>query len=156
MKRSAANQLFNVRVYGILIEHGAILVSDESHEGKQFTKFPGGGLQFGEGTQDCLKREFMEELNLEIDVNEHFYTVDFFQASAFDSGQQVISIYYLVTKLSEEVIPVSTKQFDFHPVEFPTQRFRWILLKNLTPANFTFPIDKHVVIQLQNIKFQKD
>ena len=55
---------FNVRVYGILInESDELLVSDELIKGIQFTKFPGGGLEWGEGIQSCLEREFMEELN---------------------------------------------------------------------------------------------
>ena len=50
---------FNLRVYGILInEQNQLLVSDEYIRGMKITKFPGGGLEFGEGTRDCLKREF--------------------------------------------------------------------------------------------------
>ena len=53
---------FNLRVYGILInEQNQLLVSDEYIRGMKITKFPGGGLEFGEGTRDCLKREFLEE-----------------------------------------------------------------------------------------------
>ena len=59
-------------------------------------EFPGGGLEFGEGTIDCLKREFREEFNLEIEVGELFYLTDFFQVSAFSENDQVISIYYLI------------------------------------------------------------
>ena len=62
---------FNVRVYGILIHKENLLVSDEFIKGKLITKFPGGGLEFGEGTIDCVIREFMEELNLKIEVKEH-------------------------------------------------------------------------------------
>ena len=56
-----------VRVYGILIDsvHG-LLVSDEFIRGEYFTKLPGGGLEFGEGTRDCLVREFKEETGLDI------------------------------------------------------------------------------------------
>ena len=55
---------FNLRVYGILInDQKQVLVSDEYIRGKHYTKFPGGGLEFGEGTRDCLAREFMEEMN---------------------------------------------------------------------------------------------
>ena len=53
---------FTIRVYGILFdENKRILVSDEFIRGDYFTKFPGGGLEIGEGTRDCLKREFKEE-----------------------------------------------------------------------------------------------
>ena len=73
---------FNIRVYGLLInDKNQILISDERRNDFSFTKFPGGGLEFGEGTIDCLKREFIEEMNLEIEVLSHFYTTDFFVSS---------------------------------------------------------------------------
>ncbi len=98
---------FNIRVYGILInEKDQVLVADELVKGYQITKFPGGGLEFGEGTIDCLKREFMEEANMEVEVTAHFYTTDFFQQSAFHKDHQIISIYYLVTPVSEYTISV--------------------------------------------------
>ena len=54
---------FNIRVYGLLInEQKQVLVSDELIRGSYITKFPGGGLEFGEGTRNCLQREFMLKL----------------------------------------------------------------------------------------------
>ena len=67
---------FNVRVYGILEKDNCVLVSDEDRFGKQFTKFPGGGLEWGEGVEDCLIREFKEELSVDIQVNSLFYLTD--------------------------------------------------------------------------------
>src|ERR1041384_413000 len=87
---------FNVRVYGIWIEDGHLLVNEELIRGRRVIKLPGGGLELGEGTIDGLKREWMEELGLDINVFQHYYTTDFFQQSAFDDSQ-VISIYYLVS-----------------------------------------------------------
>jgi ADP-ribose pyrophosphatase YjhB (NUDIX family) len=136
--------LFNVRIYGLLIENDAILVSDEIHQGRMITKFPGGGLQFGEGTIDALKREFMEELQSEIRVDSHFYTVDFFQPSAFNPRQQVISIYYRVSRLSNEPIAVVHEPFAFGNSAGVNQVFRWIRLDNISENDFTFPIDRHV------------
>src|SRR5579863_4722029 len=98
---------FNVRVYGILIDKNQnVLVCDELIHGKYITKFPGGGLEFGEGTTDAIKREMMEETNTEIEVIEHFYTTDFFQVSAFNPHVQVISIYYLINALSMLHVPI--------------------------------------------------
>ena len=74
---------FTIRVYGILLDEAkGILVADEFQSGKRFTKFPGGGLELGEGTKECLIREWKEELEQEIEVTEHLYTTDFFQISA--------------------------------------------------------------------------
>ena len=50
---------FTIRVYGVLLdETKRVLLSDEFIRGDYFTKFPGGGMEFGEGTRDCLQREF--------------------------------------------------------------------------------------------------
>src|ERR1044072_4341399 len=105
-----------VRVYGILLdENKRILLSDEFIRGDYFTKLPGGGLEFGEGTRDCLKREFKEETGLDVTIGEHIYTTDFFQISAFNKVDQIISIYYYAH--AEEPIPLETKTklFDFAP-----------------------------------------
>ena len=106
--------MFNIRVYGILSgKNMEVLVSDEFIRGNQFTKFPGGGLEFGEGTRDCLKREFMEEMNLNVRVTDHLYTTDFFQMSAFNPEHQIISIYYRVVALEEIHVPLRRREFDF-------------------------------------------
>ena len=139
---------FNVRIYGILIENGSVLVSDEFHFGKQITKFPGVGLQFGEGTVQGLKREFMEELQLEINITSHFYTVDFFQQSAFNNEHQVISIYYLIEKAVPLQIEVSTSGKPEVEEKNGAQSFRWISLDKISADDFTFPIDKRVAEML--------
>lgn len=72
--------LFNVRVYGLLLDaQNRLLVSDEYIRGEFFTKLPGGGLEFGEGTRDGLAREFMEETGITVTVGAHLYTTDFFK-----------------------------------------------------------------------------
>jgi 8-oxo-dGTP diphosphatase len=141
---SLPGPIFNVRIYGILTDRGRLLVSDELHEGREITKFPGGGLHFGEGTTECLKREFLEELNLEIKIIRHFYTVDFFQASAFDPTQQVISVYYVVESTATAGIKVAKNKFVFEGKENGQQSFRWVPIKDLQKTEFTFPIDQHV------------
>ena len=106
--------MFNVRVYGILInEEHQILVSDEYIRGQYYTKFPGGGLEQGEGTRDCLKREFSEEMELEIEVGDHIYTTDYYQQSAFNTADQIISIYYFVKPLEPIKFLLTQKEFDF-------------------------------------------
>jgi 8-oxo-dGTP diphosphatase len=136
---------FNIRVYGILIdEHHRVLVSDELIHGMHITKFPGGGLEFGEGTIDAIKREMMEETNTPIEVVEHFYTTDFFQVSAFNPHAQVISIYYVLRALSPLRIPIKQKAFDYDEVKEGAISFRFIPLNTISEEQFTFPIDKKV------------
>jgi len=144
--------MFNIRVYGILSgKNSEVLVSDEFIRGQQYTKFPGGGLEFGEGTRDCLKREFLEEMALDVRVTEHFYTTDFFQMSAFNPEQQIISIYYRVEALEEIKVPIRTKLFDFDEAQMEvyhktgeTETFRFISWESFSEASVSLPIDKVV------------
>ncbi|MCW3076998.1 MAG: hydrolase [Bacteroidetes bacterium] len=144
---------FNVRIYGILIKNNKVLVSDEFIKGHHITKFPGGGLEFGEGSKDCVLREFKEELDLDIQVQDHFYTTDFFVHSAFDTNSQVISIYYLVTTEQPLSFKTSDKTFDYEKKE-GAQSLRWIDIKKISDNDFTLIIDKKVGELLQK-KFQK-
>ena len=131
----------NVRVYGILIQDNQVLVSDEYIKGNNITKFPGGGLEYGEGTKECLMREFKEELNLNIEIVSHFYTTDFFVNSAFSNQSQIISVYYLVKPLGELDFSISTTVFDFNEVKEGAQSMRWIEIDKVSENDFTFIID---------------
>jgi len=143
---------FNLRVYGILInEQQQVLVSDELIRGAYITKFPGGGLEIGEGTRDCLQREFMEEMNLRVKVGDHIYTTDFYQQSAFNPSHQIISIYYAVTALDPITVPLRNKPFDFDAEQLKvyaaineTETFRFIKKEDFSADQLTLPIDKIV------------
>lgn len=149
--------LFNVRVYGILLgEYQQVLVSDELIRGDYITKFPGGGLEFGEGTRDCLKREFKEEMDLDVAVGDHLYTTDFFQMSAFNPEHQIISIYYFVKALESIRVPLRTKPFDFDERELKiyaerkeTETFRFVDWAAFDEESVTLPIDKVVAALLK-------
>lgn len=142
--------IFNIRVYGLLINnHKEILVTDEFRFGKEMTKFPGGGLIWGEGTIDCLKRECREEMCCEIEVIKHFYTTDFFQPAAFYEKHQLISIYYIIRNTSPLSVSISKNKFDFEKKE-GAQSFRWVSISELNVDEFTFPIDKIVCEMLRN------
>jgi len=106
-------EYFNVRVYGLLLnENDELLISDEQEYGMRFSKFPGGGLELGEGLIDGLKREFMEECDLEIEAVSHFYTTDFAVKSAFNNSQ-IISVYYMVKNITPVNLNIKTIAFDF-------------------------------------------
>ncbi len=147
--------VFNVRVYGILIsEAKEVLVADEFRFGRKITKFPGGGLEFGEGTIDCLKRECREELGQDIRIIKHFYTTDFFQVSVFNSNHQIISIYYLISVFEPPKFHISSKKFDF-VMEEGAESFRWVAVGKLSPEDFTLPIDKKVA-EMIRIEFSRE
>lgn len=140
---------FNVRVYGLLInDANQLLVSDEQSGGMSFSKFPGGGVEYGEGLIDALKREFMEECEAEIEVISHFYTTDFFEKSSFNDSQ-IISIYYLVRETGPLKLTYKTRVFDFDKDQL--QSFRWVNLADLKEDDVTFRTDKTAVSLLLSL-----
>ena len=144
---------FIIRVYGIIVnERLEVLLSDEFQLGIKMTKFPGGGLEFGEGTIDGLKREFKEECNgQEIKNINHFYTTDFFQKALFYENKQLLSIYYMAELTDPIKFQISKKPFDFQENKNGNQSFRWIKINNLNEAEITFPIDKFVAGKLKQL-----
>jgi 8-oxo-dGTP diphosphatase len=146
-----------IRVYGILInEAKQVLVSDEYIRGNYYTKFPGGGLEVGEGTRDCLKREFKEELNLEVEIGDHIYTTDYFQVSGFNNAQQILAIYYYVKALEPIKAPLRTVPFDFDEQQMKvyneiqqTETARFIDDAKFSAESVTLPIDKIVAAIVQ-------
>lgn len=150
--------MFNIRVYGILVnEKKQVLVSDEYIRGNYYTKFCGGGLELGEGTIDCLKREFMEEMKLKIEVTGHLYTTDFYQQSAFNPAHQIISIYYHVNPLEEILVPLRNRPFAFDEEQMKTyhekgetETFRFIDWDEFSEDTVSLPIDKLVARLLKN------
>jgi 8-oxo-dGTP diphosphatase len=149
--------MFNIRVYGILIgENKQVLVSDELIRGGYYTKFPGGGLEFGEGTRDCLKREFKEEMDLDVRIGDHIYTTDYFQMSAFNPAHQIISIYYFAHALQPIKAPLRLKPFDFDEQKLAvykekgeTETFRFIDWNDFSEESVSLPIDKIVARMLK-------
>jgi ADP-ribose pyrophosphatase YjhB (NUDIX family) len=133
---------FTLRVYGLLINaHQEVLIAEETHKSRYMIKFPGGGLQWGEGIADCLVREFKEELDLDVSVGNHFYTTDFYVASAFDPQIQLISIYYEV----HAAISFRPKLKTLDRTSEEDETFYFTPISSLEPAEFfTFPVDQHV------------
>lgn len=137
---------FNIRVYGLLInKNNEVLVSDERRSGYSFTKFPGGGLEFGEGIKDALIREFQEEMNIRVNIQELFYFNEHFQVSAFHSKHQLISFYYFVQ--ADELNFIGIEKYSVPLIE-EGEKQRWMSIDNELFSFLSFPIDKLVAKKL--------
>ena len=134
---------FNIRVYGLILESGSILLSKELIMGEEVFKFPGGGLEYGEGLIEGLNREFKEEMGQRIYNVKHYYTTDFFQRSSFKFTDQLISIYY-TGKLKHKVVNKINKPKKEQPV------FIWEKLERVNEDKFKFPIDQLIIKKLKN------
>ena len=129
---------FNVRVYALLEHNHKLLIINEPFQNQLIYKFPGGGLEFGEGTKECLIREFKEELNLDVEIGEHFYTQDFFIQNAFDPTEQILMIYYLA-KTTDEALE-TLKVMDQDIVDL-----HWLSVEELDSNQMTLATDKIVI-----------
>ena len=139
-----------IRVYALIMNSKKeILISDEYQLDMRMTKFPGGGMHFGEGPVDCVKREAIEEMGQEIEVLEHFYTTDYFQPTQFYDDAQLISIYYFASFKDPIHFKISENAFDFGEEKNGAQSFRWVDLADLKEHKMTFPIDQKVVALLK-------
>ena len=135
---------FNIRVYALIIEGDKILISKELIKNEILLKFPGGGLEFGEGLIEGLQREANEELNQSFKEIKHFYTTDFFQRSTFDNEDQLISIYY-TAKLSSELVNKVKEPIKDQPL------FIWMKIKDINENNLGFSIDKRVLNMVKDL-----
>ena len=57
----------NLRVYGVLLRGGRVLMAAELVWGREVLKLPGGAVEADETPEQALKREFMEEGRLSIE-----------------------------------------------------------------------------------------
>lgn len=145
---------FVIRVYGLLLnDQDEVLVTDEFQLDRRMTKFPGGGLNYGEGPVDCLIREVHEECNgQKISSISHYYTTGFFQPALFYPNHQLISIYYTAKLVDPISFQLSDKPFDYGEDINGRQSFRWVKINQLNPAEFSFPIDKLVAEKFRQNK----
>ncbi len=69
IKKIYGNHL-RVRICGVLIHKNRVLCLNHSglNDENIFWSLPGGGIASNENIETCLKREFLEETNLEIEV----------------------------------------------------------------------------------------
>lgn len=129
----------NIRVYATALKEGKVLVLHEEYAGDHLMKLPGGGLEFGEGLLDCLRREFEEELNVKIKILGHLYTQEEFVTSRFRENEQLLTVYYMVEIEDEndflildpciektEWIPIDTNE---NPFPLPVDRIAFEKLK---------------------------
>lgn len=133
----------NVRVYAICIKYAEILVLFEKYAGEDLVKLPGGGLEYGEGTMECLHRELKEELNLRVKNVEHFYTQEAFLKSKFNENEQLLTIYYLAEIEDETELKI---------LEPSIEKVEWKSLK-LSENPFVLPVDRLVFEKLKE-KFE--
>ncbi|TXF79273.1 NUDIX hydrolase [Chryseobacterium sp.] len=122
----------NVRIYACVLKDRKVLTLFEEYAGEPLMKFPGGGLEFGEGIHDCLHREFEEELNVKIKILDHLYTQENFQVSRFRENEQLLTVYFTAEIIDEN---------EFLILDPCIERTEWISIDS-EENPFPLPIDQ--------------
>ena len=102
--------LFQVRVTGILVEQGRILLVRQRLSATRGWSLPGGRLERGETLEEGPLREFREETGLEVRVDRLLYLCD-----AEPSGHMLLHITFAVTRTGGE-LTLPTNEFDENPI----------------------------------------
>jgi len=146
MNPNSAGKRLVVRVYGLLINTAQqVLTVSETFRGVALHKFPGGGLEWGEGPLDCVKREFREETGWDIPFEQHFYTTDFFQPSAFGANDQILSLYYFCFQpFRDDTLPGAGAEAGL--------TFHWTPIEPGLIESLTLPIDQKVAERLIRVR----
>ena len=89
-----------VRVCGILIEEGQILMIKHKSIGKNGVLWapPGGGMQFGESAEKTIEREFEEETGLKIKADRYLFTHEF-----LNPPLHAIELFFEVTRIAGDL-----------------------------------------------------
>src|SRR5690606_16385900 len=100
-------------VYGICVEDGKLLVINKNG-GPYINRYdlPGGSLEDGEALAEAMKREFLEETGIEINIEEHIGVIDFKLPWFWKDFTDVhhIAVYYSVKTIGGKIrVP---EQFD--------------------------------------------
>lgn len=85
-----------VRVAGILIENNKILLIEHKKNDKKYWLIPGGGVDWGESTNEALVREYKEETNLDIEIEKFLFISE---AIAPDKEKHIINLYFKIKKI---------------------------------------------------------
>ncbi|MBE8994492.1 8-oxo-dGTP diphosphatase MutT [Microcystis aeruginosa] len=93
-----------------------------------FWEFPGGKIEGNETVQECIKREILEEIGIEIAVDSHLITIDH-TYSHFRVNLQVYNCRYL----SGEARAIECEEI------------RWVTIEEL--HHYTFPAANQEIIR---------
>ncbi|MFF2480003.1 NUDIX hydrolase [Paenibacillus sp. NPDC058071] len=102
--------LLQVRVTGILVEDGKILLVKQNVTSDRKWSLPGGRVEQGETLEDAIVREIEEETGLAANISKLLYICD-----KPDASPSLIHITFLLEKIGGK-IRLPSNEFDSNPI----------------------------------------
>ncbi len=129
-----------VRVCGILADEEKILLACHRglNNGEDLWIPPGGGLEFGETMESALKREFLEETGLHVNLGAFYSINEFLQPPL-----HAIEIFFLVSS-KESAMPVTGMDPELN--EQVISEVKYVTFENLAliPGRNKHPVLKNI------------
>jgi 8-oxo-dGTP diphosphatase len=138
-----------VRICGLcIVDEKMLLVNHSSITMSNFWAPPGGGLNFEEPASDCLKREFLEETGLEIEVADFLFACEFIRHPL-----HAVELFFKVKPITTELIkgndPEPGSPDIIKDVGFKSWKEIQALPSNETHGIFSFTDHPSKVVSLQ-------
>lgn len=90
----SAAQKVELRVAGILVKKGEVLLVKHRRESAEYWVLPGGRVEYGETLCQALVREFHEELSMEVQPGKLSFMND---AAPSDGVRHIVNVYFNVS-----------------------------------------------------------
>ena len=119
--------LFQIRVTGILVENNAILLVKQRVSPEREWSLPGGRVEHGETLEQAIVREMLEETGLETRVVKLLYLCDNIHVP-----QPNLHITFLLERVGG-LLRLPTNEFDHNPIA----DVRFIPVEQLTTYHFS-------------------
>jgi len=118
----------------IIIDHQVLIAKrpDNKHQGGLW-EFPGGKIELNESAQQALRRELLEELNIDVQKEQFFKRVefDYFKENKLDKR---VSLQFFIVS-----------EFTGKPKGLEGQKIKWVSVEHLNDYNF--PEANQVVVK---------
>ena len=134
---------FNARCYALIRSNqNRVLVMMERWQGVDLNKFPGGGLELGEGLLECIYREIDEEFQESEHLSyRHLFTPTECFASRFKPNEQLLLNYFTSQALAKEelwkLIPGDKNLLGMKGLELKAENAGWFTLESDRKAFLT-------------------
>lgn len=111
LKYNPMKEKIRIRVSGLMMDGDRVLLVCHKKHDSMYWLLPGGGVDYGESLVDAVKREFLEEVGITIDVGDVIFVSDAISPSG---KRHIVNIAFFCTYVDGKYSLGNDKRlFDF-------------------------------------------